>query len=347
MLSLATKASFAGWAALAVAPSADGARTDAHPLHVASEACPGIDGREVQRLVELELRAVTQEVREGPPLGVELRCDAGRLTIAVSDPVTGKHLERDIPAPPDEPGQERVVALAVAQLFAASWLELLIPEAPSDPPEPEPTAAGPAPPTPRHPSTVSPEAVRAAQRVARTRTEPARSLELMVGTGVRGRSLETTPFPAARIDTEVRGWLSPSIGVIGRVGFDIGQASRTRGQVRTYAVTAGGGLGWRLRTRRAVGIGGYALLAGGWAHLQGIAARDDVAAASNQGGTGELAVGIGPRVWAGRFRMDIDAEIGGMLRTPQGTVAGETPVTLGGIWGGVVLRLGAELMSRP
>lgn len=308
------------------------------PLRVTAPTCPAIDPAEVQRLVVLELVAVTQEIREGPPLRVDLGCtpEANTLTITVTDPLTSKTLERAIPAPPDEPGQERVVALAIAQLFAASWLELLLPEAAREQEDPPvvPVEAG----TPS-------AAVRAATDFAEAEVTPpyAPRAELATGVGVRGRSIEALPFAAVHVDVEVRGWLSPSVGLIGRLGFDYGNANRDAGQVRGMAVLAGGGLGWRWRPREYVGLGGSATLSGGWARVAGRPGRDGVTAAANQGGTGEVAVAIGPRVFARRFRLDVDAEAGGMLRTPEGLVEDAPSVTMGGLWVGAVLRLGVDI----
>ena len=92
---------------------------------VQAEGCEGLAPEEVGRVLDLELSMVTTEIRSGPPLEVGLACAGERLTITVLDPLTRKRLERDVPAPAPEPGRERVVALAVSQLFAASWLELL------------------------------------------------------------------------------------------------------------------------------------------------------------------------------------------------------------------------------
>jgi hypothetical protein len=310
------------------------------PVTIGADGCAGLDAAEVQRLVQLELAAVTQEIREGPPLHVVLTCREGVLEIAVDDPVTTKHLSRKVPAPAEQPGQERVVALAVAQLFAASWLELLLVE---EEPEDDAAPPGPAP----SPGTSS-EAVAAARRVAETSTSRSPSrIELLAGAGVRGRSLEAATFPALHLDLELRGWLTPSLGLLGRVGFDYGQANRDQGQVRGYDVMGGAGLAWRWRPREAIGLGGSGVLSGGWARVEGIPSSPGVDSAANQGATGEVTVGVGPRVFYGRFRMDIDAEIGGMLRAPEGLVTRQQPVTMGGFYVGATLRLGADLSPGP
>lgn len=304
------------------------------PVRVAAPTCPDLNPAEVQRLVTLELEAVTQQVREGPPLRVELSCNESRLRIAVTDPVTDKHLQREVPAPADEPGQERVVALAIAQLFAASWLELLLAK-PIDEEEPNPVSASPG---------TSEHVVEAARRVAEDATAvERRDVELAVGGGVRGRSLQARPFAALHTDVELRGWLTPAVALVGRVGFDYGQADRNRGQVQGYAVMVGGGFGWRWRPRPVIALGGTAVLAAGWARLQGRTDEPTVPTRHNQGATGELTVGIGPRLFARRFRLDLDGEIGAMLRTPEGLVTREQAVSMGGLYVGAVLRLGLRL----
>jgi len=112
-------------AALALASARAAAPDDTRDsVDVDAERCAAIDPDEVQRLLALELVAVTQEIRVGPPLHVELACTGTTLTIAVFDPLTGKQLQRDLPMPAPDQGRERVIALAIAQLFAASWLEL-------------------------------------------------------------------------------------------------------------------------------------------------------------------------------------------------------------------------------
>ena len=311
---------------------------DGAPLRVEAPSCPTLDAHEVERLVSLELEAVTQEVRAGPPLRVELECEGEQLRIAVTDPVTDKRLQRQVPAPTEELGKERVVALAIAQLFAASWLELLLVQDPDEAavevePRPAPgTSAG---------------AVEAARRVAHESTavlEP--EIELMAGAGVRGRALEAAPFPALVVDVEVRGWLAEGVAVVGRVGYDHGQAERELGRVIGQAVTVGAGLGWRWRPRSSIGLGGSALICAGWARVTGRTDRQGPTTGSNQGATGDLTVGLGPRVFAGRFRLDLDAELGGMLRSPEGLVSRERSVSMGGLYAGAVLRLGTDLSRK-
>lgn len=309
------------------------------PIVMFAEGCGALDSAEVGRLLELELRYVTAEIREGPPLQVHLVCDAERLEITVTDPLTRKRIERAIPAPPARDGRERIVALAISQLYSASWLELLLP-----PPPPEIEPLEPPPP---------PAAVRAAKRTAVEDTTPQRAYELMLGAGVRGRSLESgEPFAASRVDALFRAWLAPSVAVVAFAGWDFGQTLRGLGQLRGHALAAGGGLGWRYNPGQVAGVGGHILVGSGWARITGRPSSNDAQPGRISGPTGELMTGIGPRIRSGRFRLDVDFETGAMLRTPEaqvetrdpgGAIVFDEPVTLGGLWVGAVLRIGADL----
>ncbi len=305
------------------------------PLEVRAPTCVDLDAAEVERLVELELAAVTQEVRDGPPLQVELVCDADTLRIGVLDPLTSKQLERTVPAPAAEPGRSRVVALAVAQLFAASWLELLLAPPPD---EPDPIAPPPA-------QGTSPAAIDAAATAARdwVRAPPvAREVELLAGAGARGRALESAPWGALHIDLDARAWLRPRVAVIGRVGFDVGRSLRAAGQVRGSSVIGSVGMAWRSGTG-SVTLGGALLAGAGFASVRGDAPRPGYEASTLRGATGEALVSVGPRIAVGRLRVELDADVGAMLRTPRGLISDDVAVTMGGVFAGGTLRLGGAL----
>jgi hypothetical protein len=58
---------------------------------------------------------------------------------------------------------------------------------------------------------------------------------------------------------------------------------------------------------------------------------------------------MGPRVLLGRSRrvvLELDAEIGGMLRAPEGLVDDDRAVTLGGLWAGGMFRVAVDLRRR-
>ncbi len=307
-------------------------------LQVRSQTCADVDAAEVERLVELELAAVTQEIRDGPPLQVDLVCEGDVLTMAVTDPLTSKQLSRTVPAPGPGAGRSRVIALAIAQLFAASWLELLL----ADPPADEDTA----PPVDPEPGTVH-EAVRAATELVEARVEPKRAptLELLAAAGARGRALETAPMGALHLDLELRDWLGERVGLAGRLDVDLGRTLRAAGQVQALGVQGNLGLTWRT-SRQRVAAGGAVLVGVGYGQLRGISARDDVQAAIQRGATGQVLATVGPRIAAGRLRIDVDAEFGYALRTPQGLISDDDAVTLGGIVVGACLRLGGTFGGR-
>lgn len=321
--------------------SASAADPAAPRVIVQSDRCVGLVSAEVGRLLDIELSTVITEIRSGPPLEVVLRCDPTRMTIEVVDPLTRKRLARDIPVPAPEPGRERVVALAISQLFAASWLELLT------------TTETPPPPADEQADPPDEQAVEAARRVAERSTgsnaEPdrrrtQRDLELLLGGGPRGRALESQgPLAGVHFEALLRGWLTPAIGLVGLVGTDFAQSTRRLGQVRGVSLTAGGGLAWGVRPG-PIGVGGHFVVSGGWARVRGIPRESGVPAGTNAGFTGEVSLGVGPRVRYGRLRFDIDAEAGSMLRPPVGLVEGGPPMTMGGLWVGLVLRLGSSLL---
>lgn len=315
---------------------------DAEAVVLAVTGCDGLSAKELARLLDLELAGVTSQIRSGPPLSVALTCAGEAMTIEIRDPLTDKSLRREVATPPDEPGRERLLALAISELFTASWLELV-----AAPPEPERaeavdkvTPVAPAEPPPQR-------AVAAATDVARARTRPPPpGLDLMVGAGVRGRALLHAPLPASRVDILARGWLTESVGLAGSVGWDFGQSQRQLGRIRGHAFTAAGGLAWRVRARPVIGIGGHVLAGMSWAQIRGEADAPGVPDGTSAGLTADLSAGVGPRVTYGRLRVDFDGELGFMLRTPTGQVSGETPFRLGGLWVGAAVRIGLDLRAR-
>ena len=114
-------------AVLACIP-ARAARAAETGVSVEQSGCGGVDTGKVEQLIELELAGAFGTSDHGLDLSVTLTCEPGWLRIDVLDPVTNKDVGRRYPAmSPDEREPERAVALAAAQLFVVSWLELLVP----------------------------------------------------------------------------------------------------------------------------------------------------------------------------------------------------------------------------
>ena len=299
-------------------------------LEVHAEGCPGIDAPEVGRLLALDLASITGEVRRGPPLRIELACGPTQLAIAIADPITRKRLERSVPLPAAEPGRERVIALAISQLFAASWLELLMP----------PSTA------PTLPQATDPAATVAAAERARARIDlRRRSLAVLVGATARARALERAPLGSWGGEFDVRAWFG-NAGIVARAGFEGGVARRDAGSVRAWLLTLGLGAAGRVPLSRRLALGGRVVVAAALGRLRGVARTPAVATASTTAATGQATLGGGPQLRLGGALVELDVEVGGTLRPPEGLVSGDRPVSLGGVFCGGALRLGYEL-ARP
>lgn len=302
-------------------------------IEIATVQCPGLDADEVARLLALELDDVVPQLRANPPLRIELTCTPPILGLAIVDPITDKRMARDVPLPLDEPGRERVVALAVAQLFSASWLELLLPT-------PAPAAKVSSEPRP------PPAAIVAARANATARVRrPERSVALLVGAVVRGRALERGPLVAGGGEIDLRPWFGAAALVV-RVAFEGTAVHREFGTVRAWMVGAGLGVAGRLRVSPRWQLGVTAVISGALGRLRGVASAPDVPTGAVTAATGQLALGMGPRVALRGALVELDAEIGGTLRPPEGLVSGGAPVSLGGLWAGAALRAGFEWTGR-
>ncbi|HVT09186.1 MAG TPA: hypothetical protein VHO67_17115 [Polyangia bacterium] len=120
--------------ALALAPAAvaraEGSLGIERPrVAIAVAGCDASLAREVRRIAAVELRATLLEAAADATGGLVTRviatCGSGDARLDVDDPITGKSLQRTIAltdAPPGERG--RLLALAIAELVAASWSEL-------------------------------------------------------------------------------------------------------------------------------------------------------------------------------------------------------------------------------
>lgn len=108
------------------------------------DPCVPVPAEPVLRLTELELEVPVVPPSQARPQATKVRvsCTGEHLTLRVSDPMTGKHLERTLAlttAEVDVAG--RTVALAVSELVLTSWMELTLKQSRSPPP----AAEGPAP----------------------------------------------------------------------------------------------------------------------------------------------------------------------------------------------------------
>jgi len=266
------------------------------------------------------------------------------LEIAVRDPVTRKRLSREIPAPqPGAVGRERMVALAISQLFVASWLELLMPAEQ----RPEPGAAS--------------DAVDAARDMAEARVEPRRrnTGTLSLGVGTRFHGLEGDALPVVRAGLDGIAWLHEKWGLVVSAAYEGGLARRIVGNVRVDALLLGAGATFRWPASHVVSLLAAVSLEAGYVRFAGEPRGEAVAGPPTDGMGGEVGLEVGPCVRAGLLRASLLGSVGFMLRRPEALVARsssqagntttydfEDPVSLGGVWAGATLRLGLELGGR-
>lgn len=299
----------------------------AAPIDVSAEGC-SLDRRELERLVRLELGSVLER---GAASRVHLGCSGASMRMRIEDPLTRKALERTVRAPDgDAPEPERLVALGVAQLYRAAWLELLTEDPP--PLAPEPPRSPP-------PSAV----VEAARGVVRARV-PATHAQLSIRASLRGgvelRGLQTRALGLPSVGLDVA--LSPIDRLWIGLGAGLGAytAERSSGLVSTRLVYGHAIIAFEaLRSGRWSGFA--ALDVGvGYASLRG----RDVAAGRTAGqveGPGlDSAIGLGGAARFGALRLELMARGGVLVGTPAGRVDGDASVDLDGAWIGLSAGIG-------
>jgi hypothetical protein len=284
--------------------------------------CGELDAETVEMVVALEL----EEQPVGAPAGsaaltVEVVCRPDGIVINADDPLTGKRLEREIPAiESDEAEPERVVALAASQLFRASWLELgaleesgggLKNEQPDDGAEPDGGTSD--------------------------------LGEVTVEGGARLRALGEL-LPVAHVGLRGGGTLGAGLGLYGLAAFEYGWVSREIGTAKAYSAWLGLELShrWSLTQTVSIELGGS--LSVGYARLIGESSDDRVITGAIDGLTGEVALLAGPVFYPGDIIViAIDVQGGYSVSNPKGTVDRGADVSTGGIWVGAMLRVGMRI----
>lgn len=125
---------------LLVAPAAVGVTRRAHAaptlsVRIELATCVANDARGLERVVQAELGS-SITVTTGVPMSapetpstelarVRVTCSDEMIELQVEDPVTGKRLSRHLRIPPDlAAARSRMLGLSIAELVAASWIEL-------------------------------------------------------------------------------------------------------------------------------------------------------------------------------------------------------------------------------
>jgi hypothetical protein len=308
------------------APAAAVPEAPAFRLHLVG--CDELDRDELLALLELELAEVAPSFRARGTPPVELACVGERMTIRLRDPVTGKVIGRTVPRPSAE-GAERTAALAVSQLFGASWLELLVRED-ARPPLPERPAAERAA-AARVARAALPEAdpAPAPPTTARLRAFGAlglRDLEAPLGTGRAGLFVSVAPRDE---------W-----AVVAGATLEHGRAARQRGDVAVWIASAEVGAAVPvLRTgdfRLWLGARGGVL----WGRLRGDASAPSVRSGSLEDVGARGVLSLRPELRLGPAILSLELDLGVDLRLPRGRVTGEPDVTPSGPFGSLGLGAG-------
>ena len=284
-------------------------------VSISMVGCDAALAREAQRIAAIELRATL--VDRAPDATVTQVIAACRSTVAaleVMDPTTGKSLARTVALTETAPsGRARLLALAVAELVAASWSELQSNPQPRAPPA-----------TPLAPY-VAREAARAA--VAE------RSLELAAAFDVHLLASGDFLFGGG---ARAAVWISPLFVARFDALADYAEVGRETGRVAVLMPSVSAALGvsrWiGASLRPAISVG----LRGGYVRMNGIA---DATAAT---GSHQQGVWLGPEVtlqvsaWdRARVHPVLGVSAGAHLLGVRGTVNNGRDVEAVGIWGGV------------
>jgi hypothetical protein len=340
-----------------VAPAPTEAQEREQPLvDVTVDQCVQVPGDAVRRMVALELGARLLSDADIPEAGdpdwvreasgrdratrVTLGCgDPGVIRLGVWDPITGKSLDRrvEVGSVGHVSGRARLVALAVAELVQASWLELEV----ERPPESLPVVD----------QVEDDDARRVARDTLRERVRrasgppdspprlstPARPLDLRASVGLRLSGSSPPVAGALRLSVVHRtteswawsadvGWARGVRGTsLGDVVFDtcsVGLALRTHRRVESFRWTVGVGGRAQLVLRRGPPEDGVGVLE-----------------VSPRYTGGPLFVGSVEWAVLESFGLFFEAEAGWLLRRLVGRVGGEPEATMEGVWVG--LSLGA------
>jgi hypothetical protein len=306
---------------LVVAAHASGAPGDERPrVSIAVLGCDETLAREAQRITAIELRAVLVDAApDQTTTQITATCAEDSASLRVIDPTTGKSVERSVALSQAAPtARARLLALAMAELVAASWSEL------EDNPEPKAPPAAP----------LAPKAAREAARgvVAHLPIELAAvadahllaSRDLILGGGAR---------------TEI--WISPRFFLRFDALVHYAELSRPSGTIAltmpsvSSALGASFGSAW-LQPRLSAGA------RAGYAWMSGVAASAATTGDHQQG------------VWAGpELALELSAwprahvhpllafSVGAHIFGVRGTVNGGRDIMATGLWS--ALSIGAAV----
>jgi hypothetical protein len=303
-------------AALAiVAMRANGAPREEKPrVFITVVDCDEALAREAQRIAAIELRAALVDATpDEATTQVKATCGPESANLRVIDPTTGKSVERSVglfEAPP--PARARLLALAIAELVAASWLEL------ESNPEPKAPPAVP----------LAPLAAREAARGAIARqpigvavvadAHLLASGDLLLGGGAR---------------TEI--WISSTFFVRFDALAHYAEVSRATGTIALTMTSLSPALGASFRAgwlQPSVSVGVRA----GYVWMNGVARSAATTGTREEGAWGGPELTVELSAWPGaRVHPQLSLSGGASILGVRGTVNGGRDVVASGVWSGV------------
>lgn len=334
MICRANRLAVVAFSLLSPATSASRASADAPSPPRVSVALVGCDpslAGEVQRIVGIELRAVVVDPgAPGAPLTravVSCRDDVADLTVA--DAVTSKVVSRSVAVMQAVPAARgRLLALAVAELVAASWEEVV---------------SNPAPKVPA-PVSTPPEARASVRRVIVQRRQRA---EFAMGEAAPPITLDATVDARAFFDSGALLWggdvhghvpLGRALALRLGAGADYGEIARSLGSVTVMTLQGSAAVGWALDRilMWAGAVAGFARV-GGQPHPNAIGRVESGPWIGPEVG---LDVALWPRA---PVHATVGAAAGAALLGVKGDVDRDADVAVLGAW--AALRLGFGISS--
>ena len=148
--------------------------------------CDALSADDVRALAAVELPGSTQPPRQPfPPAVVTVDCTESLVKLTLDDPITRKVLIRSVALSPAEATvRDRVIAIAIAELASASWIEL----AANPEPRAEPAGA-------RPPVAVVAQATSASQRGSPERLDRRLRMSAVISTQVFSRTFTRFSVP--------------------------------------------------------------------------------------------------------------------------------------------------------
>lgn len=321
-------------------------------VSVAAPACEGLDVSAIEAALAVEIGDVAAAWRELAAPVVLLGCAEGRVRIEITDPVTDKSVARVVAMP--EIDRERVLGLAIAQLFLTSWLELLLEPAGATPgpgaeaaeehardaiaaADPEPTPE----PTPElAPDPVpEPEADVVAPPPPPAAPGPRVDGEVTIEGGARWRAAGENVATAVGV---LRGLvIVDRLLLVGaRAGIEWGRAERLRGAIDLYTLAVGIFAGLRSPEVGPFSVEGTLGASLAFVLLEGRPRSVDVEGGATRAIAAELFVEVAPTLRVGPLLLALPLTFSGLALSPDGQVTGEPPVVTAGPALAAALRVG-------